>query len=86
MSTIISGSSGFTFPNGTTQTTAAVTPTAVANLSGGAASQIPYQTAPGVTAFVANGTEGQVLMSNGAAAPSWGTPSSFNYASMLKFS
>jgi hypothetical protein len=42
------------------------------NLAGGAASQIPYQTGSGSTAFLANGTAGQVLLSNGASAPSWG--------------
>ena len=42
------------------------------NLAGGAASQLPYQTAAGATAFIANGSAGQVLTSNGAAAPSWG--------------
>lgn len=41
------------------------------NLSGGAASQIPYQTGAGATAFLANGTAGQILKSNGASAPSW---------------
>jgi len=41
------------------------------NLAGGAASQIPYQSAPGVTAYIANGTAGQVLTSNGTGAPSW---------------
>lgn len=42
------------------------------NLAGGAASQIPYQTGSGATAFLANGTAGQVLTSNGSSAPSWG--------------
>lgn len=42
------------------------------NLAGGAASQIPYQTGAGATGFVANGTAGQVLKSNGTSAPSWG--------------
>lgn len=42
------------------------------NLAGGAASQIPYQTGSGTTAFIANGTSGQVLTSNGAGiAPTW---------------
>ena len=45
--------------------------TAATNLAGGAASQLPYQTATGATSFIANGTAGQVLTSNGAAAPSW---------------
>jgi hypothetical protein len=48
--------------------TAAVTST---NLAGGAASQIPYQSGAGATAFIANGTSGQILKSNGASAPSW---------------
>lgn len=48
--------------------TAAVTST---NLAGGAASQIPYQSASGTTAFISNGTSGQILKSNGTSAPSW---------------
>ena len=49
----------------------ATTATTATNLAGGAASQIPYQSAAGTTAFIANGTSGQVLQSNGAATPSW---------------
>jgi hypothetical protein len=45
--------------------------TQVLNLAGGAASQIPYQSAAGTTTFIANGTSGQVLTSNGTSAPSW---------------
>ncbi len=41
------------------------------NLDGGAASQIPYQTGAGATAFIANGTAGQVLTSAGAGTPVW---------------
>lgn len=41
------------------------------NLAGGTASQIPYQTGVGTTAFIANGASGQVLRSNGTSAPSW---------------
>lgn len=44
-----------------------------ANLAGGIASQIPYQTGAGATAFIPNGTSGQALLSNGTSAPSWGT-------------
>jgi hypothetical protein len=44
-----------------------------ANLAGGAASKIPYQTAPGATSFIPNGTTGQVLTSNGTSVPSWQT-------------
>jgi hypothetical protein len=48
--------------------------TTATNLAGGAASQIPYQTGSGATAFIANGTTGQVLTSNGSSVPSWTTP------------
>lgn len=41
------------------------------SLAGGAASQIPYQSGSGTTAFLANGVVGQLLKSNGASAPSW---------------
>lgn len=41
------------------------------NLSGGAASQIPYQTGAGATGFIANGTAGQVLTSAGTGTPVW---------------
>lgn len=46
--------------------------TTATSLAGGLASQVPYQSASGVTAFVANGTSGQVLISNGTSAPTWG--------------
>ena len=49
----------------------ATTATTATNLAGGAASQIPYQSAAGTTTFLANGTSGQILRSNGASAPSW---------------
>ena len=45
--------------------------TSVANLAGGIASQIPYQTAAGSTSFIANGTSGQVLKSNGTSVPTF---------------
>jgi len=41
------------------------------NIAGGIASQIPYQTGAGATAFIANGTAGQLLASNGTSVPSW---------------
>ena len=47
------------------------------NLAGGVASNIPYQSGAGATAFLANGTTGQVLTSNGASAPSWTTPTAY---------
>jgi len=41
------------------------------NLAGGAASRIPYQTGAGATAFIPNGTAGQMLRSAGTGAPVW---------------
>jgi hypothetical protein len=49
----------------------ATTATTATNLAGGIASQIPYQTAAGTTAFIANGTAGQVLTSAGTSVPTW---------------
>ncbi|MDP2413450.1 hypothetical protein, partial [Daejeonella sp.] len=46
------------------------------NLEGGLGGQLPYQSAAGTTAMLANGTAGQVLQSNGTTlAPSWITAS-----------
>lgn len=42
-------------------------------LAGGTAGEVPYQSAPGVTAFTAVGTTGQFLTSNGTGAPTWTT-------------
>lgn len=42
------------------------------NIAGGIASQLVYQSGSGTTAFVSNGTTGQVLKSNGTSAPAWG--------------
>ena len=46
----------------------------IANLTGGAAGGIPWQSAANTTGFVAAGTTGQFLQSNGTSAPSWVTP------------
>jgi hypothetical protein len=43
------------------------------NLSGGGAGQIVYQNALGSTAYLAAGSSGQFLLSNGTSAPSWST-------------
>lgn len=53
--------------------TTADSATTAVNLTGGLASQIPYQTGSGATSFIANGTSGQILTSNGTSAPSWQT-------------
>jgi len=46
------------------------------NLKGGAAYQIPYQSAADTTLFIPNGsTTGQLLQYNSGSAPSWVTPS-----------
>jgi hypothetical protein len=42
-------------------------------LAGGSAGTVPYQSAAGTTVQLAAGTAGRMLMSNGAAAPSWAT-------------
>ncbi len=60
---------GASAPQYVAQSTLAVG--AATNLSGGAASQIPYQTGAGATGFIANGTAGQVLTSAGAGTPVW---------------
>jgi hypothetical protein len=62
-------SSGAGAPTWATQSTLAVG--TATNLAGGVASQIPYQTAAGTTAFIANGSAGQVLVSAGTSAPAW---------------
>jgi hypothetical protein len=52
------------------------TATATSSIANGVAGNIPYQTAPGITSFVTNGTTGQVLTSNGSSAPTWSNPTS----------
>jgi microcystin-dependent protein len=47
------------------------TATYATNLSGGSAGTLPYQSALNTTIMLAAGSNGQVLRSNGAAAPSW---------------
>jgi hypothetical protein len=49
----------------------ASTATTATNLAGGGAGYIPYQSAAGATAFLAAGSIGQVLTSNGTSAPTW---------------
>jgi len=81
-STVVTGTAPFTVAsttqvanlNAATAGTAgsATTATTATNLAGGAASQIPYQTGAGATAFIANGTAGQVLVSAGTSVPAWG--------------
>lgn len=51
-----------------------------APISGGTSGQIPYQLAPNITRFV-SGTSGQLLKSNGTAAPSFINPTSITAGS-----
>jgi hypothetical protein len=45
----------------------------IANITGGGAGQMPYQTAVNTTGFTAAGTSGQYLQSTGTGAPTWAT-------------
>lgn len=51
----------------------ATSATTATNIAGGAVGYLPYQSGAGVTALLAAGTAGQKLLSNGGAAPSWGS-------------
>ena len=64
-----SGGTGATSLSGITTGTAT-------NLAGGSNGTIPYQSASGTTQMLAVGTPGQLLQSNGAAAPTWVAASS----------
>jgi hypothetical protein len=50
--------------------------TTATNINNGTTGQIPYQTGPGATSFFGPGNAGQVLLSNGAAAPVYTNTSS----------
>lgn len=52
------------------------TASSATNVAGGSAGSILYQSAAGLTAFTSVGTAGQVLLSNGSGAPTWGTNAS----------
>jgi hypothetical protein len=58
--------------------TNATTSASANNLIGGIESQIVYQISSGVTGFIANGTSGQFLGSNGTSAPSFKTITAAN--------
>jgi hypothetical protein len=49
-------------------------PSSVANITGGAAGSLPYQSAANTTAFLSAGTSGQVLALTSAQLPAWTTP------------
>lgn len=55
--------------------------TTASNLAGGGNYTVVYQSSAGNTAYLTNGSTGQVLLANTGAAPTWGTsPSSTNLA------
>jgi hypothetical protein len=60
---------------------AAPAATTAANIVGGSAGTIVYQSAISTTAFVAPGTAGQVFLSNGTSAPQWTNQSSLSVGS-----
>ena len=45
--------------------------TSATNIAGGGAGQLPYNTGSGATSFLAAGTSGQILRSNGSSSPTW---------------
>jgi hypothetical protein len=53
--------------------TTPISNTSTSNLLGGTAGQVPYQSAPGATAFAGPGTAGQAFISNGTSAPAFNT-------------
>ena len=74
----------FTWPTFNQSTSGnAATATAIA---GGGAYQVVYQTSAGVTAFVTNGTTGQILTANTGAAPTFqtSTAASKSYAQAMR--
>jgi len=65
--------------NGTGFTWAAISGTAsqATNIANGGVGQIPYQTGAGSTSFISQGASNQVLIGNGASAPSWTSTPTF---------
>jgi len=55
--------------------------TSATNLAGGAAGQMPYQSASGTTLFTAAGSSGQVLLSGGVGSPTWSSASALTVGS-----
>jgi hypothetical protein len=55
--------------------------TSATNLANGGAGQVPYNTGTGSTAFLAAGTNGQVMKFGGASAPTWADQSTLSVGS-----
>ena len=73
-----------TFVGAVTAPSFSGTSSTATNLAGGSNGTIPYQSASGTTQMLSVGTSGQVLKSNGAAAPSWITPAG-GFGNMVAF-
>ena len=69
----LDGSQNATFAGSVTAASFSGTTSTATNLEGGSLGTIPYQYAAGATNMLAPGTAGQVLTSNGIAAPIWST-------------
>ena len=71
------GTQLLTVPNLTVTSAFTGTASTATNLAGGTAASLPYQSAAGTTAFLANGAENAILTSRGGTlSPQWSTPSS----------
>lgn len=57
--------------DGTDVVAAQTSSTPTANIVGGVAGAVPYQTAPSLTGFSAAGTTNQIMVSGGTGAPTW---------------
>ncbi len=57
--------------DGTDVVAAQTSSTPTANIVGGVAGAVPYQTAPSLTGFSAAGTANQIMVSGGTGAPTW---------------
>lgn len=57
--------------NGTAWQLDTATLSSADNVNGGLAGNLLYQSNVNDTAFISNGTTGQILMSNGSSTPSW---------------
>lgn len=66
--------------------TSAITAGLASKLAGGSAGLIPYQSSASNTSFVPVGLAGQILSSNGAAAPTWIYPSGVSVSSATNIS
>lgn len=68
------------FAAGTITASLTGTASSATNLSAGGSYTVVYQSSSGTTAYLTNGTTGQVLTANTGAAPTWSTPTSASKA------